>query len=67
MPVLPGDDAEHLAVRVLEAEHRLYPLAVRLVAEGRAPVIGGRVQLHPSVAPAETTVLNPLEVRPQTA
>jgi phosphoribosylglycinamide formyltransferase-1 len=67
VPVLPGDDAEHLAVRVLEAEHRLDPLSVRLVAEGRAPVIGGRVQLHPSVAPAETTVLNPLEVRPQTA
>jgi phosphoribosylglycinamide formyltransferase-1 len=25
VPVLPGDDAESLAARVLEAEHRLYP------------------------------------------
>ncbi len=67
VPVLPGDDEDRLSARVLAAEHRLYPLAVRLVAEGRAPVVGERVRLHPSVAPAETTMLNPLEVRPQTA
>lgn len=67
VPVLPGDDEDRLAARVLAAEHRLYPLAVRLVAEGRAPVVGERVMLHPSVAAAEATVLNPLEVRPQTA
>ncbi|MCF7992910.1 MAG: phosphoribosylglycinamide formyltransferase [Thiohalocapsa sp.] len=35
VPVLPGDDAETLAARVLEREHRLYPLAVRWFAEGR--------------------------------
>jgi phosphoribosylglycinamide formyltransferase-1 len=33
--VLPGDTAERLAERVLEEEHRLYPAAVRLIAEGR--------------------------------
>ena len=31
--VLPGDSAETLAARVLEAEHRLYPHALRLIAE----------------------------------
>lgn len=36
VPVLQGDTAETLAARVLEAEHRLYPQALRLVAEGRA-------------------------------
>ena len=36
VPVLAGDDAETLAARVLEAEHRLYPHCLRLVAEGRA-------------------------------
>jgi phosphoribosylglycinamide formyltransferase 1 len=41
--VLPDDTAETLAARVLEAEHRIYPMAVRLVAAGRARVIGGRV------------------------
>lgn len=35
VPVLPGDDAEKLAARVLEKEHIIYPLAVRWFAEGR--------------------------------
>jgi phosphoribosylglycinamide formyltransferase-1 len=35
VPVLPNDDAETLAARVLEQEHRIYPLAVRWFAEGR--------------------------------
>jgi phosphoribosylglycinamide formyltransferase-1 len=35
IPVLPGDDAETLAARVLTREHRIYPLAVRWFAEGR--------------------------------
>jgi phosphoribosylglycinamide formyltransferase 1 len=34
--VLAGDTEESLAARVLAAEHRLYPQALRLVAEGRA-------------------------------
>ncbi|HEX7968841.1 MAG TPA: phosphoribosylglycinamide formyltransferase, partial [Stellaceae bacterium] len=38
VPVLPGDDSETLAVRVLAAEHRAYPLALRLIAEGRVCV-----------------------------
>ena len=36
--VLPGDTAESLAARVLEAEHRIYPLALGLVASGRVRV-----------------------------
>ena len=32
--VLPGDDAETLAARVLQTEHRVYPAALRLVAAG---------------------------------
>ena len=36
VPVLPGDDEKSLAARVLKEEHRLYPEALRLVAEGRA-------------------------------
>ena len=45
VPVLLGDTPERLAARVLEAEHRLYPLALRLVAEGRVRVIGERVEI----------------------
>ncbi|MBX9773159.1 MAG: phosphoribosylglycinamide formyltransferase [Xanthobacteraceae bacterium] len=36
VPVLPGDTADTLGARVLEAEHRIYPQALRQVAEGRA-------------------------------
>jgi formyltetrahydrofolate-dependent phosphoribosylglycinamide formyltransferase len=36
VPVLASDDAESLAARVLEAEHRLYPEALALVARGEA-------------------------------
>jgi phosphoribosylglycinamide formyltransferase-1 len=36
VPVLPDDTPDTLAARVLEAEHRIYPLALRRVAEGRA-------------------------------
>jgi formyltetrahydrofolate-dependent phosphoribosylglycinamide formyltransferase len=45
VPVLPRDNEETLARRVLEAEHKLYPLALRLVAEGRARMEGGRAVL----------------------
>jgi phosphoribosylglycinamide formyltransferase-1 len=39
VPVLPGDDADTLAARVLTAEHRLYPAVLRRFAGGdRAPL-----------------------------
>jgi phosphoribosylglycinamide formyltransferase-1 len=41
--VLPGDDPDTLAARVLEQEHRLYPLAIRWFAEGRLRLDGERV------------------------
>ena len=40
--MLPDDSEESLAARVLAAEHRLYPLALRLVAEGRVRIEGER-------------------------
>ena len=45
VPVLPGDDAAKLAARVLVAEHQAYPLALRLIAEGRVRVAGERVEI----------------------
>jgi phosphoribosylglycinamide formyltransferase 1 len=38
VPILPGDDEERLSARVLGMEHEAYPLALRLVAEGKAAV-----------------------------
>lgn len=36
VPVLADDTEETLAARVLTVEHRIYPLALKLVAEGKA-------------------------------
>lgn len=46
VPVAEGDTEESLAARVLEQEHRIYPEAVRLLAEGRLRVQGRRVQIQ---------------------
>lgn len=35
VPILPGDNAQLLAARVLEAEHKIYPRAVSWFASGR--------------------------------
>src|SRR3546814_15688150 len=42
VPVLPEDDADSLAARVLRAEHRLYPACLRLVAERPARLAEGQ-------------------------
>ena len=38
VPVHDGDTADTLAARVLAEEHRIYPAALKLVAEGRVAV-----------------------------
>ena len=57
VPVLNGDDADTLAARVLAAEHRCYPAALRLIAEGRARVEGERVTVDGP--PATGTLFSP--------
>jgi phosphoribosylglycinamide formyltransferase-1 len=58
VPVLPGDDESALAARVLRAEHRLYPLALRLIAEGKVRMDGDRA-LITDAAFAESALFNP--------
>ena len=55
--VLPGEDEDTLAARVLEAEHRIYPLALQLVASG-----GVRVENETAVFASRLTVPPPLIV-----
>jgi phosphoribosylglycinamide formyltransferase-1 len=43
VPVEPDDTEESLAARILVEEHRIYPEAVRLFAEGRLEIHGRRV------------------------
>jgi phosphoribosylglycinamide formyltransferase-1 len=58
VPVRPDDTPATLAARVLEAEHRIYPLAVRWIAEGRVSVTDGRVVVA-GVAAADRALINP--------
>lgn len=59
IPVMPNDDADTLAARVLRQEHRLYPLAVRWFAEGRLgwkdghPTFDGKPLERPLEIPAQ--------------
>jgi len=46
VPVLPDDDAAGLAARVLEQEHRIYPMAVRWFLEDKITLAAGRVQIE---------------------
>ena len=43
VPVFPDDTEETLAARILKQEHRIYPRAIQLYAEGRLHVVGRRV------------------------
>lgn len=58
VPVLPGDTEEGLAARVLEQEHKAYPLAIRLIAEGRVRVADERAEVLGDT-PAPMPMLNP--------
>lgn len=46
VPVLAADDEDTLAARVLEQEHKAYPEALRLLAEGRVSVDGNRALIR---------------------
>jgi phosphoribosylglycinamide formyltransferase-1 len=48
VPVEDNDTPETLAARVLTVEHEIYPLAVKLIAEGRVKIEGRRVRILPS-------------------
>lgn len=45
VPVLDGDDVAALTARILVEEHKLYPAALRALADGRVTVEGRRVTI----------------------
>ena len=59
VPVHADDDEARLSSRILRVEHRLYPLVLRLIAEGRVRVIAERVEIEGVMVP-EGVLLNPL-------
>lgn len=58
VPVSADDDAGTLASRVLAEEHRIYPSALRLIAEGRTRIQDERVIIVGARAPA-CSLINP--------
>ncbi|HXF74659.1 MAG TPA: phosphoribosylglycinamide formyltransferase [Methylomirabilota bacterium] len=62
VPVLPDDTEETLAARILKQEHRIYPRAIQLYAEGRLKVVGRRVLIEDLRAdPTQVLIHPPLE------
>jgi phosphoribosylglycinamide formyltransferase-1 len=56
VPVLPADDPETLRLRILRAEHQLYPRVVEWAAAGLVHLDGSRVRLTP---PAQGSMFFP--------
>jgi len=70
VPVMVGDNEDTLAARVLKAEHRLYPLALGLVAEGKARMEKGHTVLAHFADDADNAtsmVMAPDPLREETA
>jgi phosphoribosylglycinamide formyltransferase 1 len=62
VPVAPGEDRETIRLRILAVEHRIYPAALRLIAEGRVKVEGRMVRIDglPEIG-AECLISPPLD------
>jgi phosphoribosylglycinamide formyltransferase 1 len=61
VPVHADDDPGTLAARVLKQEHKIYPLAVRLIAEGRVRVVDEVAVIDGAKAPTGA-LINPEKV-----
>jgi len=57
VPILAGDTEATLSARILRQEHRLYPLVVRWLAEGRVVEKNGQVEVA-GVAPGATLLFS---------
>ena len=60
--VREDDDAETLAARVLAVEHRIYPMALGLVAAGRVRVVGGRCVIRGGSSPRDALIVPEADV-----
>jgi phosphoribosylglycinamide formyltransferase-1 len=59
VPVLPGDDEATLSARIQQQEHRLYPAALRWVAEGAASLEGRKVRIDGEPELSDHALRNP--------
>lgn len=59
VPIHENDTEESLSARILEQEHRIYPRAIQLFAEGRLRIDGRRVRISPAPDIAVEAMVNP--------
>jgi len=59
VPVYDDDSADDLAARILVEEHKIYPRAIQLLAEGRLKIEGRRVRSVPAFPPTPVALHNP--------
>jgi len=59
VPVYPDDTEETLQERILKQEHRIYPRAIQLFAEGRLEIVGRRVVIKGQTKDETAVLLNP--------
>jgi phosphoribosylglycinamide formyltransferase-1 len=59
VPVFSDDTADTLAARILEQEHRIYPRAIQLYAEGRLRVVGRRVLVAGATKNGDEALIQP--------
>ncbi|MBF0137238.1 MAG: phosphoribosylglycinamide formyltransferase [Magnetococcus sp. DMHC-1] len=59
VPILPQDDVPTLSARILQQEHRIFPLAVRLYAQKRLQIQEQKVMIHKYVMNPANTLINP--------
>jgi phosphoribosylglycinamide formyltransferase-1 len=59
VPVLADDTPDDLAARILVREHEIYPLAVRLIAEGRVAIDEKDRAVIAGAVSSERSVVNP--------
>ena len=56
VPILDNDTSDTLAARILDQEHKIYPRAVQLFAEGRLRVEGRRVFIEDGKPEGESMI-----------
>jgi len=59
VPVFPTDDEDALSARILQQEHRIYPLALRLLCEDRLIVKGRAVHVKGEQPEMPLSIVSP--------
>lgn len=58
VPILDDDTEDSLAARILKQEHKIYPKAIQLIAEGRVKIEGRRVRIE-AATDSDAALVNP--------